>query len=62
MDLVHLGGLRLENTSHPEHYNSFFFLLQCIISMLNRQPWRQGLISLWDSESLVQEISTMEGF
>ena len=29
MDLVHLGGLRSENTSHLEHYNLFFFLLQC---------------------------------
>ena len=41
MDLVQLGGLRSENTSHLEHYNLFFFLLQwlvlanfCIISSL----------------------------
>ena len=31
MDLVHLGGLRLENTSHLEHYNLFFRL---VISLL----------------------------
>ena len=29
MDLVHLGGLRSENRSHLEHFNLFFFLLQC---------------------------------
>jgi len=32
MDLVHLGGLRSENTSHLEHYDIFFFLLQWQIS------------------------------
>ena len=31
MDLVHLGGLRSENTSHLEHYDLFFFLLQWMI-------------------------------
>ena len=56
MDLVHLGGLRSENTSHLEHYNLFFFLLQCLI-LAEKQQLKPEMNCLINLASLVAQVS-----